>query len=422
MSADVAMLAVALALLSAGVVLLLLPALLERRAQMRTRAEFDLAVYADQLAEVERDQERGVIGDDEARAARIEIERRMLRAAEEAGVGEEPEPGASGLTRPLAWTAAVAVPVAALIVYLGLGNPTLPDMPLAARVDMPTGQVEDRADFEDLTQRLAERLEQQPDDPLGWTMLGRSYRLLGRFDDAVAAFERALALTAPRVDADLVADHAEVLIYQAGGVVTPQALEQLGRAVARSPGQPKARHYLAVARAQSGDVRGALAIWRGLEEDAPADASWLATVQDRIADAAMQLGIAPESVAPRRFTAAGDSPALLGSPIARDAQPDADTVAAIEAMEPEERGAVIRAMVDRLADRLEDDPDDLDGWVRLGRAYLVLGETEQAHAALDRATGLLTARRADTAAGSPERAEIDGALDALRRMMDAKSQ
>lgn len=420
MIGNVAMLAVALALLSAGVVLLLLPALLERRARARSRAEFDLAVYADQLAEIARDLDRGVIGEQEATAAKAEIERRMLRAAEEAGVGEEPEPITHGLARPAAWIAAVAVPVAALIVYLGLGSPTLPDMPLAARVDMPTGQIEDRAEFEDLTRRLAERLEQQPGDPLGWTMLGRSYRLLGRFDDAVHAFERGLSLTGARGGADILADLGEALIYQARGVVTPKALEHLHHSVSRSPGQPKARHYLAVARAQSGDLRGALAIWRGLEEDAPDDAPWLPTVQDRIAEVSMQLGVTPDSIEPQRFRA-GASPALAG-PIAGDAQPDGDTVAAIEAMDPEARDAMIRGMVDRLAGRLEESPDDIDGWVRLGRAYFVLGEIEQADAALDRAVNLLIVRRDYTEDGSPERAEIDGALDALMQMRETAGQ
>ncbi len=377
----------------------LLWVLLRGRSAPATGGE--LAVYRDQLAEVERDLERGVLAEDQAEAARLEIKRRMLAASEadtEASKTARPVPPS---VRGAALTAiALLIPVGSLGLYLVLGSPGAPDLPLAERRDrapaVAEGTPEQHQEMADLTARLAAQMEKDPSRPEGWLLLGRSYRTLEQYDNAAAAFRRALDLTG-RVPA-ILSEYGELLVLAQEGEVPDTALAAFREARDRDPTEPRARFYIGVAKAQQGDVRAALQEWIDLVAVSPAGAPWLPDVRGRMQATANQAGIDLASLSPSEDLpeppppmeapqAPGMPPTSGGQPpaAAMGPGPSAEDMEAASEMTPEERQSMIRGMVEGLAARLEENPDDPAGWRRLARAYQVLGEPEKAEEALARA-------------------------------------
>ena len=190
-----------------------------------------------------------------------------------------------------------AAPAAlAFALYLWIGRPGLPDMPLGER-DAETAQ---HAELLRLAVDLEARLETAPDDARGWRVLAAAWRGLGRTKETADALGRAVQAeggldTAP---AGLLADYGEARAAASAGIVTPEALDAFRAALRREAGQPKAWHYLALERLQSGDEKGALALWRGLEAASGADAPWLGPVRNRINGLVQRLGPAAGDVAP----------------------------------------------------------------------------------------------------------------------------
>ena len=363
-----ALIAVLLAAASVGA--LVWPFLADRKSDPAGRAAFDLAVHRDQLDEIERDVARGLLDTAEAEAARIEIRRRALAVAD-ADAAEAP----LGTTTPR-WIAlillTVLVPVGAFGTYLAVGTPGMSDQPLAERtLDAP-------ADDEHLIAQLARRLEQAPDNVDGWLLLARAYGNRQRYTEAAQAYARAVAAGAnsPVVRAE----YAEILVMAADGTVPDKAAELFRSVVAEAPTEPRSRYFLGLYKIQHDDAKGALQEWVDLRALSAPGAPWLADVAQRIQAAAGALGIDPATLAPSpdvAALAAGQLPA-----------PDAETVKAAGEMSAEEQDAMIRGMVEGLAARLETNPDDKQGWLRLARAYEVLGETDKAAEARARAAAL----------------------------------
>ena len=396
---------VAAAVLTAVTLALLLVPLVRRRAGPAPgRAEYDLSVYRDQLAEVERDLERGVLGADQAEAARLEIKRRILAVG--GGVGDRTDAAPSKLAhRAIVVAIGVAVPAIAVAVYLDLGSPGTPDVPFAERPAKPERAAPAMAEggapagsMDDAITRLRQRLESDPGNVEGWMLLGRSYMTMQRPAEAAEAFRKAVAGGAgPAASAFF----AEALVIAHGGGVTEEAAQAFEVALADDPLNPKARYYLAMARAQRGDLRGALGGWVDLVALSPSDAPWLDLVRGHIARAAGELGVdlaslrpsaearALASQVPETMPASPPSMPVGRAPVAGPAPgPTRDDMEAAAEMTASERGEMIRGMVERLAARLEEEPDDRDGWLRLARAYEVLGEVEKAAEARARAEAL----------------------------------
>ncbi len=347
--------------MTAAAVLAVLVPLLRPRAADSARVDHDLEVYRDQLGELERELERGLVGADEAAAARLEIERRMLAVAD-ADAGSGPRTGVSHpgtAQKALAAVLAVALPAGAAALYLLLGQPGLPDRPLAERrnQEAPVVAAEDARDLAEMAARVARRLRDQPDDLDGWVLLARTYQNLGRHADAANAYGSAVAVAGDQ--ARLHADHGEALVYAADGVMTPAARRAFEKAAKIDPADPKTRFYLAVAVAQAGRFQEAIDAWRKLAAEAAPDAPWLAAVRERIQHTASENGLD-----------AAEALADLPLPVAATAAPgpDAADMAAAAEMPPEDRQAMIRGMVERLAARLEAEPNDIDGWLRLIRS------------------------------------------------------
>lgn len=355
-----------LALMTVGAIFAVLWPLSRRTAIRREGRES--AVYQDQLAEIDRDIAGGLIGETEGAAARVEISRRLLAAAD----AEETSAVSSSvrLRRAVAMVALIGVPVLAGALYLHLGSPALPDFPLASRTRAPAaGQSLDQ-----LVAQVQTHLEKNPTDGRGWSVLAPVLGRLGRFDDAAQAFRNAI-----RYDGDSAARRAglgEALAGAANGVVTAEAKAEFERAVALDADEPKARYFLGLAAEQDGRPKEAAALWQDLLSKAPPDAPWRPVLETALA----RVGAAVSAPAD---SASAKVPALSN-----------DTIASVQGMSEGDRGAMIRGMVDRLATRLKQNGDDVEGWLRLARAYMVLKEPDNARAARDDARRALAANEA----------------------------
>lgn len=399
-----------LALIAAAAILLPL-----RRGprEEASRREHDLSVYRDQLDEVERELASGRIGADQAAAARAEIERRILRIVDASERGETLA-AERPIPRVAAWALAVAVPLTATVVYLEIGSPGMPDVPHASRAVADPAAVAERQEFERLTNRLAERLQQGEGDLAGWIMLARSLRTLGRDQESAEAYGRAVEMTGglDRAPPALLEDFGEAQFAASGGQVTPEARQTFDAALRREPRSFKARHYLAVAHLQSGQPERAIAIWRGMERDSPPEAPWLPELRHRIGALAAEIGVDAQTIEPD----GASGPAVAAEAADHPAAPPGPTAAEMEAaadMSAEERAAFIERMVERLANRLQEAPEDAEGWARLARAYTVLGETEKATEARGRAVAQFRQKLEALPPDSPERPGIEARLSEL---------
>jgi len=317
-----------------------------------------VAMFRRQLADIDTELAQGRLASDDAAATRTEITRRMLASADR-------ERGEAAAANPaeISWRIAAAVgvagilPAAAIAVYFAVGAPAAINPPAAAGTARGEGP-HDMTELAAAADQLKARLEREPDHPEGWVLLGRTLASLERFGESREAYGRAIAFKPdePQLHAEL----GEVFVLAAGGTVTPAAEAEF----AKSGNDPRARFYGAEAALQHGDVAKAKTALQALLADAPADAPWRNVVAARLAE------IAPGEPQASAKTSAG---------------PTAQDIAAARSMSPDERQAMIRSMVERLAARLEQQPDDKEGWARLAHAYDVLGETDKAEAARARA-------------------------------------
>ncbi|HLL29065.1 MAG TPA: c-type cytochrome biogenesis protein CcmI [Xanthobacteraceae bacterium] len=264
------------ALMTAAAVLAVLWPLGKRRENPDPARETGLSVYQDQFAEIERDRARNLIGESEAEAARTEVGRRLLFAADQAAVVDRSE---NSLTRrrAAALIALAGLPTIAIGLYLLLGSPALPGAPLYSRLAAPPEQ----QDAALLISRVESRLAEQPDDGRGWEILAPIYLRIGRTNDAVKARANALRLLGATADRE--ADLGEALVADANGVVTAEALAAFERANALDAHHPKARFYRGLAAEQDGRMKDAKTIWQALVNDAPQDAPWLGVVRTALA-------------------------------------------------------------------------------------------------------------------------------------------
>jgi cytochrome c-type biogenesis protein CcmH len=336
------------------------------------RSGSDLAVYRDQLDEIKRDQAAGRIGDSEAEAAQVEVSRRLLAAAD-AEAAPQAQPMGGAWRRGIAVAALVVVSFGTASVYLSLGSPSLPGQPLASR---NPGQSVDA-----LIAQVEGHLARNPNDGRGWEVIAPIYLRMGRIEDAIKARRNALAINGE--NSERLTGLGEALAAAGDGTLTPEARKAFARAVELDAGNIKARYFLGVAEEQDGKPAAAAEIWRAMLAGAPADAPWAEFIRREVARVGGSVATRP------------------GSP-----GPSQDDVAAASDMTPEQRVAMIRGMVARLSERLHRDGSDLEGWLRLVRSYMVLGEREKALAAVGEARRAL--------AGQPDKLrQIDDLVKGL---------
>jgi cytochrome c-type biogenesis protein CcmH len=336
--------------------------LVRRGGLVASRRDYDLRVYRAQLAELAREQERGVLGEREAGAARLEVERRML-AADVADRQARQAPAWSGRH----WVGAVVLlcglPALAGGLYRQLGTPNQPAAPFAERAgeraQLAAAQEREQEalrSIETMIARLAARLESDPDDLEASLRLGRAYALAGRFERAATTYRDAIARH--EGVAELHSALGETLVMASAGTVGGEARAAFDEALELDAGDVRARFYTGLALLQRGEQQGALDAWVSLLENAPADAPWLPDLRRRTAALAEDLGLDPERAVP-------------AGPPGIAAEGEVDTAAA-------------RAAAARLAAQLAANPKDYQGWIRLAQAWARLGEPAQAQDALRR--------------------------------------
>ena len=316
----------------------------------------DLKVYRDQLEEIGRDREAGRLGDAEAEAASLEVSRRLLAAADREDAFETLDNPSLWRRRAVALVALILIPAGVGGFYFTRGSPNLPGAPLSARANIPAEQ----RSIQNLVAQVEAHLERNPQDGRGWEVLAPVYSRLGRFDDAVKARRNALHLLGPSTERQ--ADLGEALVAEANGIVTAEAKKVFESAAAAAPGNVSATFFLGLAAEQDGKYEVAARIWRELLDRAPSDAPYREFLESSLA----------------RVTRAA---ALPG--------PSPEDIAAAEALGPGQRDEMIQGMVARLAERLKSERSDFDGWLRLVRAYMVLGERDKARAAALAARGAI---------------------------------
>ena len=341
------------AILAAAVTWAVTRPLLAHANAKASAPDSELAVYRDQLAEIETERADGLIAGSEAEAARIEVARRLIRTAEEhARLDAAPSAREASRLHQAAVYAAAAIPVAAIALYLVVGSPSLPGRPYASRISEPVEQ----ASAADLVAKVEAHLRQSPDDGRGWDVLAPVYMRMGEFQQAEDAYERAIRLLGES-PARLAGFARAAIMPRTASSTSPRARPTrscsapMRRRSSRRCGWRSPRSRTAISRARPPNTGGS---WRCEQTKDP----WRQLLDERLKVATAKLNGEPEPQA---------------------AAPDAGDVGA---MSPEARQKFIDSMVAGLADRLKKDGKDLAGWMQLVRAYTVLGKKQEATTAL----------------------------------------
>jgi cytochrome c-type biogenesis protein CcmH len=350
--------AIIAALLTVAASLAVLIPLGRRQPERPADSAHEDEIYRDQLAELERDAARGLIGEAEAREARAEIGRRLLAAATDKRSGASRR--YAGLARALAAIAVLAVPVVAWGLYGVLGSPALPGQPLAARL----ANCGASSSIDELVGCAEAHLSRNPEDGRGWDVLGPIYVRMQRYPDALIAYRNAIRLLGETPDR--LSGLAEAIAGTAGGVVTAEAAEPLHKALALDARHAKSRFLLALAAAQAGRADEARRDLQGLLDDLPPDSPWRDVATNAISE--LDRNVADAEKAPG---------------------PTSSDIEAAQSLSPQQRSAMIESMVAGLDARLRQNPADGEGWQRLVRSYVVLDRRDDAREALKRGLAAL---------------------------------
>jgi cytochrome c-type biogenesis protein CcmH len=395
--------------------------LIRRFDRPQAESVSDVEIYRDQLQEIEHELRQGLIDDTQAEMVRVEIKRRILAADSSQRVVT---PKLAGGERNFAVICIAGIVVLGSVgLYAVTGNPELASwrasygeeyrevaqrgltsfssdssaqkgFAAAWQAGISESDAEPRnhaglPSVDEMVQRLAARLIRNPKDTEGWRTLGWSYLNIDRFHEAAEAYARAIELD-PDI-ADLRGDRIEALVAAADGIVTSEAKTAIEDTLKLDPKNVQARFFLGLAEEQEGDKASAFTAWTELLKDTDSDESWAADLKNRISELRRNMDIdggsrraEPKSVIVGGMR--GIMTAQGGSQKPREVRtgPSPEDVLAAEAMPPADRSLMIREMVDGLANRLEQSPRDADGWIKLIRSRIVLGERKLAKQALAR--------------------------------------
>ena len=350
-------------------------------------AAYDVKVYRDQLAEVERDVARGVVSAEDAERTRTEISRRIL-AADAKSADTRAEAG----TPPKVLIAVVAVVVVAgsVALYDQMGAPGYGDLPLEERIafaedlreNRPSQQTavdslppfEPPAEMTDEFARLMDRLRDtvagRPDDLQGHELLAQNEARIGNFVSAAMAQRDVLRIKGDDAVAADVSDYGELLVMSAGGYVSPEAEVAFRAALNRDDQEPRARYYIGLMMVQTGRPDIGFRLWDDLLRRGPEDAPWIQPILAQIEDIAFLAGV-------------NYSIPAIGSGGGRG--PSAADIEAAAEMSPEDRMAMIGGMVDGLSNRLATEGGPPQDWARLITSLAIMGNPDQALAVFNNA-------------------------------------
>ena len=371
-------------------------------ADLRDRA---MRVYRDQLAEVDRDLARGVLGESEAERLRLEISRRILdldRDTAHATTVQTPR-----ALRPI-MLGVIAVTIAgSAAVYMGVGAAGYPDMPLVqrhadaaeARRTRPgqaeleerfkaafpdPEQFEGRDTLEPMVAQLRDALVNRPDDVVGYGLLAQNEARLGNYTAAIAAQVRVVEVKGDAVEAQDLSFLLDLMVLATGGLVSPEAEAVIERALRLDPADKIALYYLGRMYAQTGRPDLTFRVWRRLHELSAGDDPWMTEIRSALPELAEISGEPRWTLPPLPATAGTRGPTAADVEAAQD-------------MAPEDRMAMIESMVDGLMARLANDGGTAQDWAQLLRALTVLDRRDQAQAILQEARTVFAARPDDLA-------------------------
>jgi cytochrome c-type biogenesis protein CcmH len=336
-----------------------------------------LSVLLQQLDEIDAQEKAGTLAAAEAEPLRTELKRRILTEGRSPAAAARPF--ATNIRAGIAIALAVAMSGAATWLYARLGNPELATTvtgPAAAEGGAPAadgGQAP--PDVGAMVAQLEQRMKENPGDPEGWRMLGWSYFQLQRFADSATAYAKAAELKPG--EAVYHSAQGEALVQAANGAVTPAAKAAFETARKLDPTDARSRFFLALGKEQQGDVKGAVDDWISLLNESPADAPYAQRLREIVGEAAQKAGLDISGRIKVAAPVAQEAPPG-GVPPTPMRGPSPEQVQAAQQMDPNDRQAMVRGMVEGLDARLRANPRDRDGWVRLMRARMVLGESGKA--------------------------------------------
>ncbi|QCI98324.1 c-type cytochrome biogenesis protein CcmI [Agrobacterium larrymoorei] len=315
--------------------------------------EGEVAVYRDQLAELQRERASGLIGETEAEYARAEIGRRLLAAA--SGKVDDTPALTPRRHNAIATFVTVLLPLTGLCLYLYMGSPNRPDMPLEARLENPGN------DMNLLIARTERHLAQNPEDGAGWDVLAPIYFKTQRVGDAEMAYRNAIRILGE--NPERLTGLGETLVAANQGIVIEDARSAFEDAEKLRPGNPRAQFYLALSLEQAGKMPEAREAFASILKASPAGAPWIPLVQAHL-------------------QATGGDAVAAASKAEAPGGPTADDIAAANDMTPADRQAMIAGMVESLDSKLKENPDNFEGWMRLVRSYAMLNDGDKAKEAL----------------------------------------
>ncbi|KNG95669.1 hypothetical protein ATO11_01625 [Pseudaestuariivita atlantica] len=350
-----------------------------RRGGDAAQSDYDVQVYRDQLAEVDRDLGRGVLDPEDAERVRTEIARRIL-AADAGREGLKTGPGKRA-TLVAAGLSALVIAGGAFAIYTRIGAPGYGDFGLKARfaqaeearasrpsqseaeARVPATAPDASARVETLVAQLREVVKDRPDDLRGQSLLVQYEGALGNYAAAYQAQDRVIAIKGEDATAADYGAKAELMILAAGGIVTPEAEAVLNEALTRDSTLGASRYYMGLMYAQTGRPDITFRFWSQLLERGPENAPWIAPIRAQIGELAQIAGV--------RYT-----PPSVDGPRG----PTQDDIAAAADLTPEERMEMIRGMVGRLSDKLATEGGPPQEWAQLIRSLSVIGDYAQAEA------------------------------------------
>lgn len=339
-------------------------------------ASKDLLIYKDQLIEVEKDLEKGILNKIESDAARIEVSRRILLADKRSKSENTITKNPKILSRLVTATIFLFILIGTFSIYVYIGNPTLKDMPLKSRLAqaqenrsnrisqenaellVPDENIEAPDDYLDLVSKLRSAMQDRPNDMQGLRLLALHEFRLGKYRSARKAHTQIINILGNKATAKDFVDFAEVMIVATNGYVSPEAETTLRRALELTPNDGRARYYSGLSMAQNGRPDVALRLWENLLNEGPENAPWIPLIKDQIIDIAR----------------------LAGVNLSEDQLPgpNSEQIDSAKNMSNQERMEMIQGMVTSLSNRLATEGGSVNEWARLIRALGVLGETTSA--------------------------------------------
>jgi len=344
-----------------------------------------IEVYKAQLQELGADQNNEMMSVSEASSAKLEIERRLLKASD-GGMASEAV-SARNAPRSLLIALSVIILMFSVGFYLMIGKPGMPDFILKNQAHAAARTAAEKAQSKKALTEITDiksHLKDHPKDAKAWRALGQYSAEIQNTAAAAQAFQHWYELEPENIAAAVI--YAESLIILSEGRVSPASLLILHRAQKRRPDNPGVRYYLALAKYQAGEVAQALTDWKKLAADSGPKAPWLRILHHWITQAQTDLGL------PAEHDRASQPP------LSQEARQSMNN------MSPQEQMDMIKSMVARLAQKMVDNPKNIDGWFRLSQAYSVLGQKQAAITAL---------RQAEKYAEAGDKAQVKKRLDIL---------